>query len=142
MVVKKITSKNNRRKYSEKIREASIFAKYFTHVQRDYLDVFTLTCILSQSKSMNEHRLYIVLGLLLLVMGALAVRRRDPIGSAAFLIAGAGAVANGVNALRKHIVPQISPQMMRLRLGLLVFGIMAATVLILLEEGLERFGGW
>jgi drug/metabolite transporter (DMT)-like permease len=91
---------------------------------------------------MNEHRLYIVLGLLLLVMGALAVRRHDPIGSTAFLIAGTGAVANGANALRKRINPQLSPQMLRLRLGLLLFGILSAIVLILLEErGGGGFGG-
>jgi hypothetical protein len=83
---------------------------------------------------MNEHRLYIVLGLLLLIMGALAVRRRDPVGSTAFLIAGAGAVINGVNALRKGIIPRVSPTMKRVRLAVLLFAILTASILILLEE--------
>ncbi len=90
---------------------------------------------------MNEHRLYIVLGLLLLVMGALAVRRRDVVGSVAFLTAGIGVLINGVNSLRKRVIPQYSPAIQRLRLGLLLFSIMAAIVIIFLEEITEKFGG-
>ncbi|TAE28216.1 MAG: hypothetical protein EAZ92_08525 [Candidatus Kapaibacterium sp.] len=90
---------------------------------------------------MNEHRLYIVLGLLLLVMGALAVRRRDIIGSVAFLIAGMGVLINGINSLRKRVIPQYSLAMQRLRIGVLLFSILAAIVIIILEETVEKFGG-
>jgi drug/metabolite transporter (DMT)-like permease len=83
---------------------------------------------------MNEHRLYIVLGLLLLVMGALAVRRADAVGAVAFLLAGAGVVAIGTNALRKRFSPRSSPTMARLRIALLLIGIIVAIVLIVLEE--------
>lgn len=83
---------------------------------------------------MNEHRLYIVLGCLLLVMGALGVRRRDPIGAMAFLIAGAGVIANGFHALRKRIIPYGSRRTQYLRLVVLLFSIGAAMVIIVLEE--------
>lgn len=83
---------------------------------------------------MNEHRLYIVLGLLLLIMGALAVRRADAVGAMAFLIAGLGVVTNGVHALRKRFIPRSSPAMARLRVGVLLVGILVAIVLIVLEE--------
>jgi uncharacterized membrane protein HdeD (DUF308 family) len=82
----------------------------------------------------NEHRLYIVLGLLLLVMGALAVRRADAVGAVAFLLAGAGVVANGMNALRKRFIPRSSPTMARVRISVLLLGIIVAIVLIVLEE--------
>jgi hypothetical protein len=83
---------------------------------------------------MNEHRLYIVLGLLLLIMGALAVRRADTIGASAFLLAGVGVIANGIHALRKRIIPRSSPIMARVRISVLLMGIITAIVLIILEE--------
>jgi hypothetical protein len=82
----------------------------------------------------NEHRLYIVLGILLLCLGALFVRRADAIGATAFIIADLGIVVNGSRALKKRFVPHYSPAMARLRIGVLVLAIVLAIAVILLQE--------
>ncbi|MFY7996995.1 MAG: hypothetical protein ACOVSW_00160 [Candidatus Kapaibacteriota bacterium] len=83
---------------------------------------------------MNEHRLYIVLGILFLVLGALFVRRSDMIGAMAFLLAGLGIIANGARALKKEITPSYSPSLMLLRRGVLILAIILAIVVIFLQE--------
>lgn len=83
---------------------------------------------------MNEHRLYIVLGILFLVLGALFVQRSDSVGAVAFLLAGAGIIVNGSRALRKGLTPSYSPSLMLLRQGLLIVAILLAMLVIFLQE--------
>lgn len=83
---------------------------------------------------MNENRLYILLGILFLVLGALFVRRSDSVGAAAFLFAGAGIIVNGSRALRKGLVPSYSPFVLLLRRSVLILAIILAIVVIFLQE--------
>ena len=83
---------------------------------------------------MNEHRLYIVLGILFLVLGALFVRHSDSIGALAFLLAGVGIIVNGSRALRKGLTPSYSSSVMLLRHGLLIVAILLAILVIFLQE--------
>ncbi|MCU0425186.1 MAG: hypothetical protein MUF71_06110 [Candidatus Kapabacteria bacterium] len=83
---------------------------------------------------MNEHRLYIVLGILFLILGALFIRRSDGIGASAFVLAGTGIIINGARALRKGLQPAYNPRVMKLRQGLLLLAITLTIVVIFLQE--------
>jgi hypothetical protein len=83
---------------------------------------------------MNENRLYIVLGILFLVLGALFMRRADSIGAAAFLLAGTGIIVNGGRALRKGLTPSYSPELLLLRRSVLILAIILAIIVIFLQE--------
>lgn len=83
---------------------------------------------------MNEHRLYIMLGILFLVLGALFIRRSDNVGAAVFILSGIGIVINGARALKKGLQPSYSPKLMLLRQGLLLLAIALTIVVIFLQE--------
>jgi hypothetical protein len=82
----------------------------------------------------NEHRLYIVLGILFLYLGALFIRRSDAVGATVFLTAGIGIIINGSRALKKHLTPRYSTARTNLRMGLLLLSIVLAIVVIFLQE--------
>lgn len=85
---------------------------------------------------MNEHRLYIVLGLLFLTLGALFVQRADSVGAAVFLLAGTGIIVNGARALRreKSAPTRTDEKRFPARVWALLAAIVLAIVVIFLQE--------